>query len=78
VEYPARAKEILRVKIARRALSRLFLILVLPPILREVFGALEESPRDKEWSIVVIKKRKLAGRLLDAINKAKIINKNAN
>jgi hypothetical protein len=33
-----KAKEILRVKIARRALLRLFLILALPPTLREAFG----------------------------------------
>jgi hypothetical protein len=74
-EYPARAKEILRVKTARRALSRLFLISALPPTLREAFGAPEESPRDKGWSTVAIKKRKLAGRPLGAISKAKIINK---
>jgi hypothetical protein len=74
-----RAKEILRAKTARRALLRLFLISALPSTLREVFGASkEESARDKGWSTVAIKKRKLAGRLLGAVSKAKIINRDAN
>jgi hypothetical protein len=76
-ECPARAKEILRAKTARRALSRLFPISALPPTLREAFGAPEESPRDEGWSTVATKKRKLAGRPLGATSKAKIINKDA-
>jgi hypothetical protein len=75
-----RAKEILRAKIARRALLRLFLISALPFILREAFGASasEENTRDKGWSIMAIKKRKLAGRLLGAVSKAKTINREVN
>jgi hypothetical protein len=73
-----RAKEILRAKTARRALLRLFLISALPPILREAFGAPKESARDEGWSIMAIKKRKLAGRPLGAVSKAKIINRDAN
>jgi hypothetical protein len=38
-EYFARVKEIARAKTARRALSRLFLILATPSTLREVCGA---------------------------------------
>jgi hypothetical protein len=78
-----RAKEILRAKTARRALLKLFLILVLPLTLREVFGvsasaASEEGTRDKEWSTVATKKRKLAGRPLSAASKVKTINRDAN
>jgi hypothetical protein len=43
-----RAKEVLRAKIAKRVLLRLFLILALPLTLREAFGAPEEeNARDK-------------------------------
>jgi hypothetical protein len=72
-----RAKEILRAKTARRALSRLFLISALPPTLREAFGAStsEEGVRDEGWSTVATKKRKLAGRPLGAASKAKTINR---
>jgi hypothetical protein len=78
-----KAKEILRAKIAKRALLKLFLISALPLILREVFGvsasaASKEGTRDKRWFTVTIKKRKLAGRSLGAVSKAKIINKDAN
>jgi hypothetical protein len=74
-----RAKEILRAKTARRALLRLFLISALPPTLREAFGAPEKkSARDEGWSTVATKKRKLAGRPLGAVSKAKIINRDAN
>jgi hypothetical protein len=74
-----RAKKILGAKIARRTLSRLFLILALPLTLREAFGApKEESARDKEWFTVATKKRKLVGRPLGAVSKAKIINRDAN
>ena len=77
-----RAKEILRAKIARRALLRLFLISALPFILREAFGAStltsEENTRDKGWSTVATKKRKLAGRPLGAASKAKTINRDVN
>jgi hypothetical protein len=76
-----RAKEILRAKIVRRALSRLFLILALPLTLKEAFGASasasEEGTRDKGWSTVTTKKRKLAGRPLSAVSKVKIINRDA-
>jgi hypothetical protein len=74
---PARAKEILRAKTARRALSRLFPISALPPTLREAFGAPEESTRDEGWYTVATKKIKLAGRPLGAVSKAKIINRDA-
>jgi hypothetical protein len=74
-----RAKEILRAKTAKRALLRLFPISALPLTLREAFGASasaeEESARDKRWSTVAIKKRKLAGRPLSAASKAKTINR---
>jgi hypothetical protein len=77
-----RAKEILRAKTARRALLRLFLISVLPLTLRETFDASAsasgESTRDEGWSTVATKKRKLAGRSLGAVSKAKIINRDAN
>jgi hypothetical protein len=73
-----RAKEILRAKIVRRALLRLFPISALPLTLREAFGASEENTRDKGWSTVAIKKRKLAGRSLGAASKAKTINRDAN
>jgi hypothetical protein len=75
-----RAREILRAKTARRALSRLFPISALPPTLREVFGASasEENTRDEGWSTVAIKKRKLAGRPLGAASKVKTINRDAN
>jgi hypothetical protein len=73
-----RAKEILRAKIVKRALLKLFLILALPLTLREAFGASEKNTRDKEWFTVAIKKRKLVDRLLNAVNKAKIINRDAN
>jgi hypothetical protein len=78
-----RAKEILRAKTARRALSRLFPISALPLTLREAFGvsasaASEEGTRDEGWSTVATKKRKLAGRPLGAASKAKTINRDAN
>jgi hypothetical protein len=73
-----RAKEILRAKTARQALLRLFLILALPLTLREAFGAPEENTREDKWFTVAIKKRKLAGRSLGAVSKAKIINRDAN
>jgi hypothetical protein len=73
-----RAKEILRAKTARRALLRLFLISALPFTLREAFGASEENTRDEGWFTVAIKKRKLAGRLLGAVSKAKTINRDVN
>jgi hypothetical protein len=74
-----RAKEILRAKTARRALLRLFLISALPLILREAFGApKKKSARVKGWSTVATKKRKLAGRLLGAVSKVKIINRDVN
>jgi hypothetical protein len=77
-----RAKEILRAKTVRRALSRLFPISALPPTLREAFGAStltsEENTRDEGWSTVATKKRKLAGRPLGAASKAKTINKDVN
>jgi hypothetical protein len=75
-ECPARIKEISRAKIARQALLRLFRTSTTPPILKEAFGA-PESTRDKGWFTVAIKKRKLAGRLLGAVSKAKIINRDA-
>jgi hypothetical protein len=73
-----RAKEILRAKTARRALLRLFPISALSPILREVFGASKKNIRDKGWSIIAIKKRKLTGRLLGTVSKAKTINRDVN
>jgi hypothetical protein len=78
-----KAKEILRAKIARRALLRLFLILALPLTLREVFGAStsaasEKGTRDKGWSTVATKKKKLVDRSLGAVSKAKTINRDAN
>jgi hypothetical protein len=74
-----RAKEILRAKIAKRALLRLFSILALPLTLREAFGASkEENARDEGWFTVAIKKRKLAGRPLSAVSKTKIINRDVN
>jgi hypothetical protein len=76
-ECPARVKEIVRAKAARRALSRLFPISAIPPILREACGAQEESMRDEGWSTMATKKRKLAGRPLGAVNKARIINRDA-
>jgi hypothetical protein len=77
-ECPARAKEISRAKTARRELSRLFPTSAIPPTLREAFSAPEESVRDKRWSTVATKKRKLAGRPLGAASKAKTINRDAN
>jgi hypothetical protein len=74
-ECPARTKEILRAKAARRALSRLFPISAIPLILREACGA--ESTRDEGWSTVATKKRKLAGRPLSAVSKARTINRDA-
>jgi hypothetical protein len=73
-----RAKKILRVKTAKRALLRLFSILALPLTLREAFGASKENTRDKKWFTVTIKKRKLADRSLSAVSKTKIINRDAN
>jgi hypothetical protein len=75
-----KAKEILRAKIARRALLRLFLILALPLTLREAFGASasEKNTRDEGWFTVTIKKKKLADRPLSAVSKAKTINRDAN
>jgi hypothetical protein len=77
-ECPIKAKKILRAKTVRRALSRLFLISALPFTLKEAFGASEENTRDEKWFTVTIKKRKLVGRSLSAVSKAKIINKDAN
>jgi hypothetical protein len=47
-ECPARIKEISRAKTARRALLRLFPTSIIPPTLREAFGAPEESTRDED------------------------------
>jgi hypothetical protein len=76
-ECPARTKEILRAKAARRALSRLFPISAIPPTLREAYGAQAESMRDEGWSTVTTKKRKLAGRPLGAVSKARTISRDA-
>ena len=76
-EYPARVKEIARAKTARRALSRLFPISATPPTLREACGAQEESLRDEGGSTAAPKKRKLAGRPLGAVSKARTISRDA-
>jgi hypothetical protein len=86
-ECPARAKEILRAKTAKRALPRLFPISAMPPTLREAFGGTPaESTRPsggsqatEGWSTVATKKRKLQalGRPIGAVSKAKTINRDA-
>lgn len=61
----------------RRALSRLFPISATPPTLREACGAQEESLRDEGGSTAAPKKRKLAGRPLGAVSKARTISRDA-
>jgi hypothetical protein len=88
-ECPARVKEISRAKTARRTLPRLFPTSAIPPTLREAFGTPEDGTPEEStrlsggsqategWSTVATKKRKLAGRPLGAVSKAKTINRDA-
>ena len=75
-ECPARTKKILRAKAARQTLSTLFPISATASILREACGTQEENTPDREWSTVTAKKRKV-GRPVGAVNKTKIIIRDA-